>query len=159
MAFINKKEPQQQANEASEPQVSLVINSQYIKDLSLEIPHAPQVFKKMSKQPSLKVDVNVETQKIEENGYTVDLNISLNADTDDEKLFILELTYSAFVTLSAPQEHLEPILNIEIPRLTFPFARNVIAQCLMESGLPPIMMNPIDFAALYSARLVQKGSN
>ena len=150
MAFKKQKEEKQTASE--QPQVSLALNSQYIKDLSLEIPHAPQIFKKLTQQPSLKVDVNVETQNIEPNSYTVDVNFTINADVEAEKLFILELTYSAFVTLVAPEEHIEPILNIEIPRLTFPFARNIIAQCLMESGLPPIMMNPIDFAALYAAR-------
>ena len=158
MAFKKQKqEPQEQPQAA--PQVSLVLNSQYIKDLSLEIPHAPQIFKKLTQQPSLKVDVNVESNNVEQNGYTVDVNFSINADVEDEKLFILELTYSAFVTLVAPKEHIEPILNIEIPRLTFPFARNIIAQCLMESGLPPIMMNPIDFAALYAARHSANANN
>ena len=136
-------------NEQGTPEVSLGINSQYIKDLSLEIPHAPQIFKKMTVQPSLKVDVDVSTDNIETDNYAVNVTFHIEADIEDEKLFILELTYAADVTLKAPEEHLEPILHIEIPRLIFPFARNVIAQCLMEGGLPPIMMNPIDFGALY----------
>ena len=146
MAFESKEDKAQ--NNAA-PEMSLGINSQYIKDLSLEIPHAPQIFKKMTVQPSLKVDVDVSTDNIETDNYAVNVTFHIEADIEDEKLFILELTYAADVTLKAPEEHLEPILHIEIPRLIFPFARNVIAQCLMESGLPPIMMNPIDFGALY----------
>ena len=144
----------------AEEQQTLMINSQYIKDLSLEIPHAPEIFKEMTKQPQIKVDVSVDTIKMQEdNTYNVDLNIALNGDIDDKKLFILELTYSALVTLVVPQEHIDPILNIEIPRLTFPFARNVIAQCMIESGLPPIVLTPIDFAAVYTAKKAKQGEN
>ena len=91
--------------------------------------------------------------------YNVDLNLALNADIEDKKLFILELTYSAVVTLNVPQEHLDPILNIEIPRLTFPFARNIVTQCLMEGGLPPMMLTPVDFAAVYAAKQARKEQN
>ncbi|MBR2299138.1 MAG: protein-export chaperone SecB [Alphaproteobacteria bacterium] len=144
---------------AEQQQSTLMINSQYIKDLSLEIPHAPEIFKELTKQPSLKVDISVDTQKLEDNTYTVDLNLALNGDIESKKLFILELTYSAVVTLNVPEEHLEPILNIEIPRLTFPFARNIVTQCLMEGGLPPMMLTPVDFAAVYAAKQAGQGKN
>ncbi|MBR6409351.1 MAG: protein-export chaperone SecB [Alphaproteobacteria bacterium] len=140
-------------------QTTLMINSQYIKDLSLEIPHAPEIFKQLNKQPQIQVEVSVATKSLEENVYNVDLNLALNADIEDKKLFILELTYSAVVALNVPQEHLDPILNIEIPRLTFPFARNIVTQCLMEGGLPPMMLTPVDFAAVYAAKQARKEQN
>ena len=142
---------------AEQQQQTLMINSQYIKDLSLEIPHAPEIFKQLNKQPQIQVEVSVATKSLEENVYNVDLNLALNADIEDKKLFILELTYSAVVTLTVPQEHLDPILNIEIPRLTFPFARNIVTQCLMEGGLPPMMLTPVDFAAVYAAKQARQG--
>lgn len=129
----------------------ITINSQYIKDLSLEIPYAPEIFKEMTSQPNLKVDVAIESKKINES-YNVTLKVNLNGDINDKKLFVLELSYAALVTLNVPQEHIEPIIAIEIPRLLFPFARNIVTQCLTEGGLPPLMLNPIDFAALYMAR-------
>ena len=129
-----------------------MINSQYIKDLSLEIPHAPQIFAEVKSQPSIRVDINVHPAKVADNLYTVDLNLNLNGETEGKTLFILELTYAAAVTLNVPAEHLEGVLNIEIPRLIYPYARNVVTQCLMESGLPPIMLSPLDFAAIYAAR-------
>ncbi|HCU59003.1 MAG TPA: protein-export chaperone SecB [Alphaproteobacteria bacterium] len=144
---------------AEQQQPTLMINSQYIKDLSLEIPHAPEIFKELTKQPQLRVDVSVETEKLEENTYIVDLNLALNGDLESKKLFILELTYSAVVTLTVPEQHLDPILNIEIPRLTFPFARNIVTQCLMEGGLPPMMLTPVDFAAVYAAKQARQGQN
>lgn len=140
-------------------QTTLMINSQYIKDLSLEIPHAPEIFKELSKQPQIQVEVSVATRSLEENVYNVDLNLALNGDIENKKLFILELTYSAVVTINVPAEHLDPILNIEIPRLTFPFARNIITQCLMEGGLPPMMLTPVDFAAVYAAKQARKKQN
>lgn len=133
-------------------QPALVINSQYIKDLSLEIPHAPQIFSEVNTQPAVKVDIAVHPAPLADNFYTVDLNINLNGDVNGKPLFILELTYAAAVMLNVPDEHLEAVLNIEIPRLIYPYARNVVTQCLMESGLPPIMLSPLDFAAIYEAR-------
>ncbi len=135
----------------------IVINSQYIKDLSFEIPHAPEVFGKIRQQPQIKVDVQIKSQKLNDTTHEVVLNVSLNGDVENEKLFILELSYGAAVTLNVPAEHVEPVLGIEIPRLLFPFARNVVTHCLTEGGLPPIMLNPIDFAALYAVR--QKKGN
>ena len=73
-------------------QMALMINSQYIKDLSLEIPHAPQIFAEVKSQPSIKVDINVQPAKLADNFHTVDLNINLTGETEGKTLFILELT-------------------------------------------------------------------
>ena len=129
----------------------ITINAQFIKDLSLEIPYAPEIFKEMTSQPGLKLDVAIESKKIDEH-YNVILKININSDINDKKLFVLELSYGALVTLNVPEEHIEPVIAVEIPRLLFPFARNIITQCLTEGGLPPLMLNPIDFAAMYMAR-------
>ncbi len=139
-------------NASTNNQPAVLINNQYIKDLSLEIPHAPNIFSRITSQPALKVDINVQSQKLENSSYNVTLNLSLNGNLGEEKLFILELSYAAVVNLNIPEEHIEPVLGIEIPRLLFPFARNIITQCLIEGGLPPFMLNPIDFAAVYNAR-------
>ena len=148
------EENNQQANRPA-----VLINSQYIKDLSLEIPHAPEIFSKISQKPELKVDMNVQSQKLASGDYNVTLNIAINGDVTNEKLFIIELSYAAVVSINLPQEHIEPVLAIEIPHLIFPFARNVITQCLTEGGLPPFMLNPVDFAGLYAARKAANGNN
>lgn len=137
---------------ANENTPSIAINSQYIKDLSFEIPHAPEIFGQIEGQPELKVDINIDTQKLEKNDHTVTLNLALNADINNKKLFILELSYEALVSINVPEEHIDPVLGIEIPRLMFPFARQIVAQCLSDGGLPPVLLSPIDFAAVYAAR-------
>lgn len=136
--------------EANRP--AIVINNQYIKDLSLEIPHAPEIFGKLNQQPELKVDIDVQTKNLDNGVFNVSLNVAMNGKIGEESLFILELSYGAVVTLNVPAEHVQPVLAIEIPRLMFPFVRNIVSQCLIEGGLPPIMLNPIDFAAVYAAR-------
>ena len=131
---------------------AIAISSQYIKDLSLEIPHAPEIFGEIKSAPKIDVHVDVKSEPKENNTYTSQLSISMNGKVEDKTLFVLELTYAAFAEVNVPAEHLEPVLMIELPRLIFPFARNVVTQCLTEGGLPPFMLNPIDFAALYAAR-------
>ncbi len=131
---------------------SISILGQFIKDLSLEIPHAPEIFAEIKSAPKIDVNIDVKSDAKGNDRYAVTLHIVINGKVEDKTLFILELSYMGFAEVKVPAEHLEPVLMIELPRLLFPFARNVITQCLCEGGLPPFMLNPIDFAALYAAR-------
>lgn len=131
---------------------AIAINSQYIKDLSLEIPGAPEIFGQISTSPKMEVQVDVKAENKGNNLYVSSLSIRMSGKIEEKTLFILELTYEALAEVQVPAEHLEPVLMIELPRLIFPFARNVVTQCLTEGGLPPFMLHPIDFMALYAAR-------
>lgn len=157
MSEENKNSNDNVQNSAGqEGQPAILINTQYIKDLSLEIPHAPEIFKEINSAPQIEINVNVNYQSLEDNYYNVNLSLNMEGDINNQKLFILELTYAAVVSLNVPQEHLEPVLMIEIPRLIFPFARNVVTNCLVEGGLPPFMINPIDFVTMYNNRKNQE---
>ncbi len=147
---------EQPAGREGQNQPAILINTQYIKDLSLEIPHAPEIFKEIKSAPEVQINVEVGYQTLENNFYNVELKLNMDGDVNHQKLFILELTYSAVVALNVPAEHLEPVLMIEIPRLIFPFARNVVTNCLVEGGLPPFMINPIDFVTMYNNRKAGK---
>ena len=133
-------------------QPALVIQSQYIKDMSLEIPLAPAIFKEINQAPAINVDINIANNKLEENNYNVSLTAKINADLGDKKLFIVEITYACVAYVNVPAEALEPVLFIELPRLLFPFVRSAIANNLSAAGLPPIMLNPIDFVGLFNAK-------
>ena len=139
-------------NENKQQLPAIVVNSQYIKDFSLEIPYAPEIFKEIKKNPDVNVNVDVNARPLEENYFNVDLTFTINGDAESKKFFIIELTYSAVVQLNIPQEHVEQVLMIEIPRMLFPFARQIITTSLMEAGLPPFMLNPIDFVSMYQAK-------
>ena len=139
------------ANEANnQAQPAIMIRNQYIKDMSLEIPFAPAIFKEVNNnQPEIHVDMGMKSDVQEDGSYVVSLETKMDADVNGKKLFILELTYCSNLILNVPEEHKEPILMIELPRLMFPFVRSIVATSLANAGLPPLMLNPIDFAAMY----------
>ena len=142
-------------NEQANTQPNIGIISQYIKDLSMEIPHAPQVFKKMqANAPKINVNFNIEAGKLGEDGlFNVLLNVTINGDLQDEKVFILELSYGAVIALqNIPNEHIEPVLMVEIPHMVFPYVRQIVSNTMANAGLPPLMLNPIDFAGMYAAK-------
>ncbi|MBQ9035038.1 MAG: protein-export chaperone SecB [Alphaproteobacteria bacterium] len=137
-------------------QPALVILSQYIKDMSIEIPLAPEIFKEITGAPEVKVDINVSQRSFDEGAYEVLLNTSINAEMNGKKLFIIELSYGAAAGINVPEDALEQVLYIELPRLMFPFVRSIIANSLSAAGLPPIMLTPIDFVSLYQQRKAQQ---
>ncbi|MBR1399549.1 MAG: protein-export chaperone SecB [Alphaproteobacteria bacterium] len=144
------------ANENQQAKPAIMIRSQYIKDMSLEIPLAPEIFKDLTTQPQIHVDMNMKSEKQDDGSYVVSLITKMDADINDKKLFIVELTYSAQAEINVPEEQKEPVLMIELPRLMFPFVRSIISNALAQAGLPPIMLSPIDFVTLYNAKKAQE---
>ena len=127
----------------------IIINMQYIRDLSLEVPLAPQIFQRINKEPKLSVDLNIDAKNLSENVFDISLNININADLDTEKLFILELSYASVCTINVEKEDLEKTIFIEIPKLLFPYARQIISSNTSNAGLPPVVLAPIDFEKNY----------
>ena len=135
---------------------TIQINAQYIKDLSFEAPALPFALSGLKTAPKITIDIDVKVNKApSDNVYTVDLITSIKAvkSDEDKTLFLCELTYGGLVTLNLPKEQVEPVLLIEIPHLLFPYVRSIIANITRESGLPPLQINPIDFASLYREKL------
>ena len=126
----------------------VLIHTQYIKDMSLEIPNAPEIFRELTVAPKIDIQVDVNAHHLHDSFHNVSLRYRLNGDINDKKLFILELEYAAVVSLNIPEEHIKPVLMVEIPRMLFPFVRSIIANIMIDGGLPPVMLTPIDFAAM-----------
>jgi preprotein translocase subunit SecB len=127
----------------------LIVNAQYIKDLSFENPRAPHSLTQQTTAPTVDINVDVNAQNLNPEAYEVVLTIKVNAKVNDEALFLLELVYGAVVTIrNTPRDMLPPILLVETPRLMFPFARNIVADATRDGGFPPLMINPIDFTDL-----------
>ena len=136
------------------------VNAQYIKDLSFEVPGAPHVFAEIAgAQPELSVRVDLNAQPLGGNVFEVTLILAADAKANGKTAFIVELTYAGLFQINVPEEHLQPVLLIEAPRLLFPFARNIIASVTQEGGLPPLMLQPIDFATLYRSRMEHMAQN
>jgi len=137
--------------ESTDVQVATL--AQYIKDLSVENPSSPQVFQWQA-QPSLDVQFNLNSEKAADDVYEVSLKIDVSARSENGVHFVVDLTYAGlFGLVNIPEEALGPILLVEAPRLLFPFARQIIADAVSNTGFPPLLLDPIDFTAAYVQQL------
>jgi preprotein translocase subunit SecB len=131
----------------TDPAISIL--AQYTKDLSVENPSAPQVFQ-WQVQPTLDVQFNINVESIAEDVHEVVLKIEVNARSDNGVHFVVDLSYGGlFGIRNVPADALQPFLLIEAPRLIFPFARQIVAEAVSNSGFPPLLLDPIDFAGAY----------
>ena len=147
----------------------LAVNLQYVKDLSFEVPGAPAIFATLRSQPQMAVNLDVQVARIEENPAVFEVTLSIRAEATEapqedgakpRNVFLAELAYAGLFTLTGiPPESYEPVLLVECPRLLFPFARNILADVTRESGFPPVMLQPIDFVALWQARRAEQVGN
>lgn len=129
---------------------SFLVKGQYIKDLSFENPHAPQSLVTPDLKPAIDVNVDLKAQKLQDDIYEMTLHISTRAIVEKSTLFLVDLAYAGIFQLSnIPEDRIEPLILIDCPFVLFPFARRVIADITRDGGFPPLMLDPIDFHALY----------
>jgi preprotein translocase subunit SecB len=132
------------------------ILTQFIRDLSFENPKAPESMRSGGAQPQIEMGIELAARTRDDGLYEVDLKLSAGAVRDGESVFHVELVYGALFQIEGvPAEEMEAVLLVECPRFLFPFARRIIADLSMEGGFPPLMLDPIDFAAIYMARKQQ----
>jgi preprotein translocase subunit SecB len=137
-------------------QPQLLVLGQYTKDLSFENPNAPRSLQQAA-QPQISVTVNVNATPLSETDVEVALKLEGKAESAGTLLFNVELVFGGVFRLqNVPQENVHPMLMIECPRLLFPFAREIIANAVRNGGFPPLLLDPIDFVALYQQRAAQE---
>ena len=125
------------------------LNAQYTKDLSFEHPMAPRSFS-MNAAPQISVNVGTQAERVNDSLFEVVLRIMCEAKHGEETAFVVDLYYAGLFTIAnVPQEHVEPLLLVEAPRLLFPFARRIVADATRDGGMPPLMLGPIDFLQQY----------
>jgi len=152
MATNGGEQPQAQENA---PQLNVL--AQFIKDFSFENPNAPRSLAPGPTQPNINIQINVGVGQLAPNDYEVSLKLEGKAESADATLlFAFDLTYSGvFRIQNVPQEQIHPVVMIECPRLLFPFAREIIASSVRAGGFPPLLLDPVDFVALYQQRIAQ----
>lgn len=161
MAKKSKKSPEPEATSAAAQgngvAPSLNVLAQYIKDLSFENPHAPNSLRPRDKAPDISININVNANPLSETDFEVELTLEASAIDGDEAMFKVELIYGGVFRLeNMPEESKAPAILIECPRILFPFARQIIADATRNGGFPPLMIDPIDFAALYQQRVAEE---
>lgn len=136
-------------------QPSIRILGQYLKDLSFENPNAPQALQQG--QPDISISVNVNARNLAPTDFEVELHLDAKATFEEKVVFGAELIYAGtFRMENFPQQMLHPAVLIECPRLLFPFARQILSEATRNGGFPPLMLDPIDFAAMYQRRMQQQ---
>ena len=139
----------------SDEQPAFSIEKIYVKDLSLEVPSAPQVFLQ-AEQPQVEVQLGQASQQIQEGLYEVALKITVAAKAGDKTLFLVEAEQAAiFQIRNVPEAEMGPVLGIVCPNIVFPYARETISDLISRSGFPPVLLAPINFEALYQQQLEQ----
>ena len=145
------------ATETNGASPSLNILAQYVKDFSFENPGAPRSLQARDKAPAINISVNVNANPLSETDFDVILSLNAEAKDGDKILFNAELAYGGvFRVTGFPQEHMLPVLFIECPRLLFPFARQIISDATRNGGFPPLMIDPIDFAQMFTQRMAEE---
>lgn len=130
------------------------IAGQYIRDLSFENPNAPASLMPGTANPGSNVNINVQVKKQAEDVYAVELGLNVKTERDGKVLYAVELVYGGlFRTKNIPENQLGALLMVEGPRLIFPFARQVLANTIQSGGFPPLLLEPVDFLALYRRNL------
>ncbi len=141
-------------------QATFTVRAQYIKDLSFENPDAPRSVAG-TKPPRVELSVSVNGRELADDTHEVELKLEVRATQGDAVAFVVELTYGGVFQIGGVTEsQVRPTVMTECPRFLFPFARRVIADCTREGGFPPLMLDPIDFNALFHrSEQARRGAN
>jgi len=150
MAEIN---PQSQSPEQNQP--TFQIEKIYVKDLSLEIPNAPQVFGQQA-QPQLEVQLHTESGQFADGYFEASVSCTVTAKAGERTLFLAEAVQAGiFSVRNVPAQDLDALLGIGCPTILFPYLRETISDLIGRGGFPPVLLNPVSFEALYMQRMQQ----
>lgn len=145
-------------SDAQNNQPVFSIEKLYVKDISLEIPNAPQVFLERD-VPSVDVQLHHNSTQLENGVYQTVLTATVTAKANEKTLFLVEVAQAGiFAVRNVPAQDLDPILGIACPNILFPYAREVVSDVVVRAGFPPVVLNPVNFEAIYAQQQAQAGA-
>ena len=157
---MNTPTPDQQAQAQAAQQIQqpLVIQAQYVKDLSFENPGAPQALAGQNQGPQIAINLDLDGKQLGERQFEVVLKINAKATVNTQTVFEVELTYGGVCQIAdqVPAEQITAVAMIEGARQLFPFARSVLANATRDGGYPPLLMNPVNFIAFYQQMVAKQ---
>ena len=137
-------------NQNNQPVFS--IEKVYVKDLSLEVPNAPQVFLERE-APSVDIQLHHNSSGVEDGVYETVLTVTVTAKANEKTMFLVEVAQAGiFVARNIPAQELEQVLGIACPNILFPYVREVISDTVVRAGFPPVILSPVNFEAIYAQR-------
>lgn len=138
----------------SEPQFE--INRIYIKDLSVETPNSPEIFKR-AWEPEVNLQLDNALQELEDDLYEVSLTVTVTATIKEKTVYVVEIEKAGIFTLKGFDDQQKSyLIGAMIPNILFPYARETISSLTQKAGFPPMLLNPIDFNAIYQQQLEEQ---
>lgn len=131
------------------------IEKLYLKDLSVEVPNAPQIYLDRE-APGINIQLQTKAQGLGDGVYEVELTVTVTAKIEEKTVFLVEVGQAGiFRILNVPDESMEPLLSIACPNILFPYAREVVSDTVTRAGFAPVILQPVNFEGLYASRLQQ----
>ena len=147
------------ANQEQDQVPGFAIEKIYIKDLSLEIPNAPQIFMQRE-TPQVGVELGHNATKLDEGVFQVVITVTVTSKIEDKTVFLVEVAQAGiFQVRNIPDENLEVVLSVACPNILFPYAREAVSDTITRAGFPPVLLNPINFEALYAQQKQQQAES
>lgn len=143
------EEQNQAATQEQQQEAVFAIEKVYVKDLSLEIPNAPQIFLQRE-TPQVGIELSNSAKMLEDGLFDVTITVTVTSKIEDKTVFLVEVSQAGiFQARNIPQENLEGLLAVTCPNILFPYAREAVSDLVVRAGFPPVLLNPINFEALY----------
>ncbi|KAA0890717.1 protein-export chaperone SecB [Pusillimonas sp. ANT_WB101] len=150
-----EQQPNSQDQENNAPSFSL--QRTYVKDLSIEMPNAPQIFLEQE-APAVEVSINVSGQRLAETVYEAAVTATVTTRIQDKVLYLVEATQAGiFEAANIPADQLDPLIGIVCPTMLYPYLRATIADAINRTSLPALHLTEVNFQALYEQRLAEAG--
>lgn len=132
------------------------IEKVYVKDLSIEVPNAPQIYLERE-SPQFEVQLNNQGTAVGEGIFEAVLTVTVTAKIGEKTMFLIEVGQGGvFRMQNIPEEQVEPLLAVACPNVLFPYAREAVSDAMTRAGFTPIQLQPVNFEAMYMARLQQQ---
>jgi len=131
------------------------IEKVFVKDLSLEVPNAPQIFLERD-APKVDIQLGTRAAPLDDGHYEVVVTVTTTATLGEKTVFLVEVHQAGiFQVRNLPSESLEPLLGVTCPNILFPYLRETVSDAVVRAGFPPFLLAPVNFEALYQQRLQQ----
>ena len=132
------------------------IEKLYVKDLSLEVPNAPQIYLERE-APQVEIQLGSSGSGVGDGAYEVVLTVTVTAKLEDKTVFLVEVGQAGiFRIVNVPNEQIEPLIAVACPNILFPYAREAVSDAVTRAGFQPIVLQPVNFEAMYMQRLQQQ---
>lgn len=134
------------------------IEKLYIKDFSVEVPHAPEIFLERE-APQVEIQLGTAGRGLGDGAYEVVLTVTVTAKLEDKTVFLVEIGQAGiFRIVNVPDEQVEPLIAVACPNILFPYAREAVSDAVTRAGFAPIVLQPVNFEAMYMQRLQEQAS-